>query len=214
MQNRYQQKKLKENYGKASLLIPNIWGEISVSDNAETEECDALWIANLRKLKRAEWFLYAAQCLPKYRFVLAGGPTKDMSYYKKIQAFAKDIPNLTFCGQQTFEQTNKLVSATKLLVCTSEFEGFPNTFLQAWAQGKPVISTVDPNGTISECGLGCIIEDKEELLKRIPDLLEDKKLYQEKQEKIRSYFKSVHSADKRYEELKKFLDIYDEERTI
>ena len=40
---------------------------------------------------------------------------------------------------------------SKILINTSSFEGFPNTFVQAWANGVPVISLkVDPDNIIKK----------------------------------------------------------------
>ena len=47
-----------------------------------------------------------------------------------------------------------LYSAATALLCTSDYEGFPNTFLEAWSFGTPVVSMVDPDSLLSTRGLG------------------------------------------------------------
>jgi glycosyltransferase involved in cell wall biosynthesis len=44
-----------------------------------------------------------------------------------------------------------------MLLSTSDEEGFPSTFLEAWASGTPVVSLkIDPDGLIERAGLGTV----------------------------------------------------------
>jgi len=63
-------------------------------------------------------------------------------------------------GKLPFEETLKIFDGATLFVNTSksESEGFPNTYIQAWLRGVPVISfDVDPDGVIAKNGLGKVV---------------------------------------------------------
>ena len=63
--------------------------------------------------------------------------------------------NLNFLGEQSLAQVNERLWACRLVVNTSQTEGFPNTFIQAWARFVPVVSLkVDPDGVIARHQLG------------------------------------------------------------
>ena len=61
----------------------------------------------------------------------------------------------------------------RLLVNTSEVEGFPNAYLQSWIRGVPVVSYVDPDGVIGRNGLGAVVESPLQMRDAILRLLRD-----------------------------------------
>ena len=195
IQNKEQKEALKRYYGKDGLVMSNIW--IPKDVDVLIKRYDAIWIANLRPLKRAEWFVRLSRELPYFRFAIVGGAGKQ-NYYDSIKTEAEQLNNLDFLGAQSFKKVDELVSQSRLLVCTSEFEGFPNTFLQAWAQDIPVVSTVNPSGVISEFGLGSLIQNEVELSTAVKELLTSYTLYDQCQKNIGNYFAAHHDADKAY----------------
>lgn len=194
VQNEVQQKSLLINYNRKSIVIPNIWID-STTESNKSKEYDVLWVANMRRLKRPEWFISLAKEMPNYKFAMTGGVTLgDSDYFLQIKKMATDINNISFLGAMPFFDVNNLFEKVRILVCTSEYEGFPNTFLQAWANGVPVVSTVDPNRLLSSKFIGYAVTTQKELHLKVEQLLKNHLLYEEQIENIKKYFENSHSA--------------------
>lgn len=206
-QNEHQHDTLLQNYGKDSLTMYNIWGEVSTDEQEDPPQSDAVWVANFRRLKRAEWVMDAAESLPIYQFVLAGGKSGDGDYYEQMKGRIGGMKNVSFLGGRSFFYANKLVSRSRTLLCTSIFEGFPNTFLQAWSAGIPVISTVDPSGIITANGLGIVVHTEEELVAALVKVLGDEKYYQILSLSVKAFFEKNHASQAGYEKVVSYVDI-------
>lgn len=194
VQNEAQQKSLLINYNRESIVIPNIWIDCT-TESSKGKEYDVLWVANMRRLKRPDWFISLAKEMPNYKFAMVGGVTLgDRDYFLQIKKMATDVNNISFLGSMSFLDVNNLFKKVRILVCTSEYEGFPNTFLQAWANGVPVVSTVDPNRLLSSKFIGYAIANQNELHLKVEQLLKNHSLYEEQIENIKKYFKNSHSA--------------------
>ncbi|NHZ92147.1 glycosyltransferase [Massilia sp. CCM 8733] len=121
---------------------------------------DLLWLANMRSMKRPEWFIDIVRELPEFVCEMAGGAhPEERELYARAEAGARALPNLRFHGQVKFGTTRSLFARARIFVNTSSFEGFPNTYLQAWANGVPVVATFDPDGIIARLGLGVAVSD-------------------------------------------------------
>ena len=60
------------------------------------------------------------------------------------------------------EQTVKVIGDASLLLSTSDGEGFPSVFLEAWAAGTPVVSIqIDPDHKIRNGELGVVAKTVE-----------------------------------------------------
>ena len=141
----------------------------------------------------------------KIRFVLVGRPSAEKEYYNEIEHDCSELDNVTFYGPLGLDETNALVARSRILACTSEFEGFPNTFLQAWANSIPVVSTVDPSNVIEQNNLGIIVNNEDEFNISIQNLLADRDVYENKCNCIKKYFKAKHSSDANFSKLMTYI---------
>lgn len=203
-QNDAQQTQLREIITDAkSIIIPNIWSEVGEMNHEE--EKVILWVGNTRSLKRPQWVFEIAKDFPEENFVLIGG-NADSKVYDECVSLAADSDNVRFLGGLPFYETNEWFSRAKVLLCTSEYEGFPNTFLQAWANDVPVLSTVNPGNRITDKKLGFVCNNINEFKVNLGTLLE-KECYTQCQEAINSYFVEAHSLDSNYKKLTSFLGV-------
>jgi glycosyltransferase involved in cell wall biosynthesis len=119
------------------------------------KDIDVLWVSNIRQVKRPDRMLEIARAMPGQRFHMAGGPSPgEEELFLRIQAEASTIPNLTFRGAVPYLDVGALFSRARLFANTSDLEGFPNTFLQAWVRGIPVVTMFDPDGVVQRSHLG------------------------------------------------------------
>ena len=106
-----------------------------------------LWVANLRQLKRPDRFLRAwpRRCRASaFTWSVVPFPGEE-SLLPPDRSHARMVPNLTFHGKVPYLEIGHLFDRARLLANTSEIEGFPNTFLQAWVRGIPVVTMFDPD---------------------------------------------------------------------
>jgi glycosyltransferase involved in cell wall biosynthesis len=106
--------------------------------------------------------------------VLAGGPMPGSeTYYEDVRAAAARLPNVNMQGAVRYADSGMLFDRAKIFLNTSSIEGFPNTFLQAWIRGVPVVSFFDPDSLVQRLQLGHIANSVDEMREAIRSLLED-----------------------------------------
>ena len=96
------------------------------------------------------------------------------------------------------------------MVTTSRAEGMPNTFLEAWARGIPVLSlSVDPDARIADNDIGIVAGDSMDRMAEGARALWDGGRRAEMGARAREFVRSVHSpdavADRWYELLEELL---------
>ena len=144
-----------------------------------------------------------------------GGYSEDaIKYYNDIKESASKINNFDFKGFIPYKEINRYYAESSLFINTSYVEGFPNTFLEAWGNYKPVITLdFDPDEIICKYKLGLHSRTFEQMIKDIKTLLKDEKLRREMGNNSRKYVEKEHNLNKiinEYEILIKNLMARDE----
>jgi glycosyltransferase involved in cell wall biosynthesis len=197
---------LRQNFGLEACLIPNCWAEEPAAPKPSAEPGFVLWVSTMRTWKRPELFLDLAEDLPEVRFVMAGGPAGgEGALFAQAEKRARGITNLSFVGLIPFREIGHYFDHASLVVNTSEpKEGFPNTFLQAWCRGLPVVSFFDPDGVIRRHHLGLAVDSPDAMRHGVLELMHDAGLYEQMQRNALEYFTDNHRIDRlgpRYEAL-------------
>src|SRR5262249_23276327 len=156
-----QRRMLAENYLRDSALLPVVVERAEEQVRSlERRDIDVLWVANLRALKRPERYIAMARALPRFRFHLVGGEVPaEAEVARQVAGLARDVGNLVVHGRLAVQTVSRLFGRARVFVNTSQIEGFPNTYLQAWACGTPVVAHFDPDDLIRLNGLGEAVAD-------------------------------------------------------
>jgi len=189
VQNGTQQQACRSQYGREAQIVPSCHapGGVAGSDPAGY----VLWAGTIKQLKRPELLVELARRLPQLRFRLVGGG--DAAIMARLQAAAHGLPNLELAGFVPYAHIDAQFDGARVLVNTSEFEGFPNTFLQAWARGIPSVSFFD-NGSrhqgqpVSHC-----VADLDAMAACIGALMQDDGRWRDASARARAYFEAHHT---------------------
>ena len=192
-QTHHQQQLLQQNYGLQSEIV-NMLVEVPALSTARNRDIDVLWVGNLRPVKRPEIIFELARALPRRRFVVAGGALpRQHEYFEKMKAIARELPNVEMLGAVSYDNVGPLFERAKVHINTSSAEGFPNTFLQAWARCVPVVSFFDPDNLIERRGFGKRCRVVEEMVSELDNLLDDSALRDEIGTRARAFVESEFS---------------------
>jgi glycosyltransferase involved in cell wall biosynthesis len=156
-----------------------------------------LWVGTVKSLKRPELFLELARGLPHLRFRIVGGPgpAREACFYEKIKAEALSIPNLEFIGFVPFSEVDAHFNEASLFVNTSDYEGFPNTFLQSWARGIPTVTFFDCGARQDGRPIGSLCKDLTEMTQTIARLSKNEALWLQESDLARQYFQMHHTVE-------------------
>jgi glycosyltransferase involved in cell wall biosynthesis len=189
-QNEVQRSTCRATYGRDAVVIPSCYQPPARRDAGPVRKDSVLWVGVMREGKRPELFLELARRLPRRRFVMVGGSGGgDAALFERTRTEAASLPNVEFTGFLPLEQVEPRFDAARVFVNTSEFEGLPNTFLQAWARGVPTLATVDA-GTAGHRQF----HDVEEGARQIEALFEDRALWERASKECGEHFERTHSG--------------------
>jgi glycosyltransferase involved in cell wall biosynthesis len=200
-QTEHQSQLLERNYGrKADAVIPNFQPEPREWID-KSGQLTVLWIASLKPWKRPEAFVSLAaglRDLTGVRFVMVGpwaAGSGERKWMASLSGRIQSTPNLEYLGARSQAEVNELLARAHVFVNTSLYEGFPNTFIQAWSRDVAVVSLhVDPDDLLQKqrVGLFCAASEKR-LAAGVRELLGEPAVRSEYAARGREYARSRHS---------------------
>jgi len=195
VQTRRQQQLVRHYLGQNATVVPNVC--VSGARDATDSPCGpVLWVSNIRWEKRPLRALQLAEALPQVGLTMIGGPVRGQEgLYDEVKRQAACLPNVSFLGPLPFSQADGYFASASLLLNTSAVEGFPNTFLQAWWWGLPVVSTFDPDEVICRHGFGVHAQSLEGLVAAVGGLLSKAHVRQAMGRAAQAHVRSVHGQE-------------------
>ncbi len=133
-----------------------------------------LWVGRSAAVKRADLFLKLAKQSPGQQFTMVCQRSTGDDRYEDLVQQAEKIENLNFVRHVPFREIDEYFQRAKVLVNTSDSEGFPNTFIQACKCLTPILSlNVNPDKFLDNynCGFSCD-GDWDKLLESLKIVLE------------------------------------------
>lgn len=193
-----QQMLLKQNYGASSYVIPNgytVPPQEELVPMADREYI--LWVGRLNQVqKKPMRYLELAEELPKIEFRMIGPVDEDDAFQRKVKARATSIDNVEFLGFVPPEEIHDHYQNAVALVNTSDWEGFPNTFLEAWRYGTPTVSLFHPmDGLLEDEVCGIFSGDFKALIKDVERVATDCEFASELSERTRQTMESKYSME-------------------
>ena len=178
----------KNNLNKEGIVIPNYFPHTSI-EYIKNKENKILWLASLSANKQPEKFISLIEELDLNGWkVLLAGDTCNEDYRQRIKQECKK-KSIQFFGNVKFVDSNKLYQQTRLYICTSVKEGFPNAYIQSWLSGNPVLSlNHDPNGWFEEYEVGyCFNGDFDKLKEKLQFLINNPSIINQMGEKAKKF---------------------------
>ena len=181
---------LERNFGrKCDLVSPNIHPLPESEHHSKTDPIKVVWVGNIKPLKKPEIFLDLAKEFAQeanVRFVMIGRQGIG-KHHANFMARLEQQKNVDYLGELPIDEVNRTLSESHVFVNTSDYEGFPNTFIQAWMREVPVVSlNVDPAGLLANHHLGFYSGSQKKLKHDVAVLLRDHRTREEIGRRARS----------------------------
>jgi glycosyltransferase involved in cell wall biosynthesis len=169
-QNQYQQEKF-AGWVKGR-PTPIIYNPFQSADTLQpprprSERSYVAWLGVFQPQKNLPLLLSVARRSPDIPFRIGGMPSTSEMDDATTTALAalRELPNVAFAGYVKRSGLSDFLSGAVALLSTSHYEGFSNTFLEAFDAGTPIVAPrrVDPDLIITRNALGFTAEADDQL---------------------------------------------------
>lgn len=167
-----------------------------ISSPKKTRRTYVLWAAHPSIRKRPNLFLKIAESLPRYKFMML---VQGELYLPKIS-------NVTVRSYVPHTQIDRYFSKACVFVHTSQEDVSGNVLAEAWKNGTPTVSTIDPDEVICTHQLGYHAHTLDEMIKHTKKLLDNKKTWKKQSENAYQFALRNHDVTKQMAKYKKLFN--------
>jgi glycosyltransferase involved in cell wall biosynthesis len=205
-QNQYQYDAVKKKYpNKPAVLLPNPFGfGEEFSPQPLVERKYVAWLGVFQYQKNLPLLLRISKSLPEVNFRIGGmrGSTVDEPTNQALTEL-EDLPNVEFVGYVKRDEVLPFLGNAVALLNTSHYEGFSNTYLEAFSRGTPVIAQqgADPDGVIGKLNLGSSIHDESDFATAIRHCFDMGDAYQDLAGRCQAYVREYHDPAMLYDKI-------------
>jgi glycosyltransferase involved in cell wall biosynthesis len=139
----------------------------------------AVFTGKIIPRKNVEDLYWLARAIPSLHVLLLGNDREEYygdRYHREIRAQFPDVlSRIHAVGEIPMERVPGYLEAADLFVFPSRLEGMPNSVLEAWAAGLPVVAAdTAAHREILTDATGLLYRDRAELQTRVNSLVEDR----------------------------------------
>jgi glycosyltransferase involved in cell wall biosynthesis len=115
-----------------------------------------LWFGRSAPYKHPLRYVELARAFPEARFRMIVTWTSEAGDLReRLDEATAGVPNLELLAAVKHPELMRLIPKSVAVVNTSSLEGMPNSFLEAWSCGTPVLTfEFDPDGVVARHNLG------------------------------------------------------------
>jgi len=211
-QNNYQFDKLRNKFPQKKIKIFHnpFYIELRNKKQARFKERKYVaWLGLFQAQKNMQALLTIAQEIKHVNFFIAGKPSKQIDRNtENVILELEKLKNVSFVGFLDRYQVFDFLKYAYLLLNTSHYEGFSNTFLESFSVGTPVITNrnVDPDEIIFKNNLGKSCTAIDEQIEGIIDFSSNENVFEQISKRCIGYVNENHNAVLKAKELILFLE--------
>jgi len=198
-QTHVQQEMLRKGLGLDSVIVRNCCHNSCPIDFNRPKSLEIprlLWLGRITRQKALDHLLNLAEILPEYQFDIVGDSNNKSVYAQRIIEKAKTMKNVLLHGYIPHSQVDQYYNRAWALLCTSDWEGYPNTFIEAWSRGIPVATRWDADNVVSQNGLGVFEKNTALMARKLQDLFQSPNEWEACSRRARNYYLQNHTVQK------------------
>jgi glycosyltransferase involved in cell wall biosynthesis len=160
------------------------------------KDIDFLWVSRCQPVKQPHLFVDLARALPGHSFVMIC-PPENRALWDDIAAAAQGVPNLRLSESVPYHGIQDWYDRARVFVNTSQWEGWPNSFIQAGLGRTALLSLrVDPDGIFEKFGLGIRAgDDVQRMVEGARRLMNDPALLASAQDGAARFVREAHDNE-------------------